>query len=292
MTAQQKIEVGGLGMLRKEFPAHHISKLPKETRAQIDARKTDRNVMVFNCKVCGGHHHKDAVHLDYVGHAALTDRLLDTDIEWSWEPMAFNADGLPAFDRNNGLWIKLTVCGVTRLGYGSADGKSGGDAVKEIIGDALRNAAMRFGAALDLWHKGDLHLGDDEGQSQDGEVSPQSPAPSERALKRNMVTAPKEETWTYNTGPHKTKTAFEAAVKKLVHEIHGAGDLDMLEGVLAVPEYKQTIEQCKADRPDWYNGWEGMNPQFKPLGDLIASRRLELATPDFIQQQAANLRAG
>lgn len=193
MTAQQKIEVGGLGMLRKEFPAHHISKLPKETRAQIDARKTDRNVMVFNCKVCGGHHHKDAVHLDYVGHAALTDRLLDTDIEWSWEPMAFNADGLPAFDRNNGLWIKLTVCGVTRLGYGSADGKSGGDAVKEIIGDALRNAAMRFGAALDLWHKGDLHLGDDEGQSQDGEVSPQSPAPSERALKRNTVTAPKEE---------------------------------------------------------------------------------------------------
>jgi len=124
----------GLAELRKEFPAHHISKLPKETRAQIDARKTDRNVMVFNCEVCGGHHHKNAVHLDYVGHAALTDRLLDTDIEWSWEPVAFNADGLPAFDRNNGLWIKLTVCGVTRLGYGSADGKSGGDAVKEIIG--------------------------------------------------------------------------------------------------------------------------------------------------------------
>ncbi|HEX7822877.1 MAG TPA: hypothetical protein VF463_19950 [Sphingobium sp.] len=23
---------------------------------------------------------------------------------------------------------------------------------KEVIGDALRNAAMRFGAALDLWH--------------------------------------------------------------------------------------------------------------------------------------------
>ena len=37
------------------------------------------------------------------------------------------------------------------------DEKSGGDAMKEIIGDALRNAAMRFGAALDLWHKGELH---------------------------------------------------------------------------------------------------------------------------------------
>ncbi len=162
-----KDKESGLALLRKEFPAHHISKLPKETRAQIDARKADRNVMVFNCEVCGGHHHKNAVHLDYVGHAALTDRLLDSDIEWSWEPVAFNADGLPAFDRNNGLWIKLTVCGVTRLGYGSADGKAGGDAVKEIIGDALRNAAMRFGAALDLWHKGDLHLGqeDDDGNA-------------------------------------------------------------------------------------------------------------------------------
>ena len=29
--------------------------------------------------------------------------------------------------------------------------------MKERIGDALRNAAMRFGAALDLWHKGDLY---------------------------------------------------------------------------------------------------------------------------------------
>jgi hypothetical protein len=62
------------------------------------------------------------------------------------------------------MWIRLTVCGVTRLGYGAADGKQGGDAVKEIIGDALRNAAMRFGAALDLWHKGDLHADEAEAE--------------------------------------------------------------------------------------------------------------------------------
>lgn len=162
MNAATKIEAHRLEMLRVPFPSHHISKLPKETKAQIDARKADKNLVVWKCPECGGAHHKNAVHLDYVGHAALTDRLLDTDVEWSWEPVAFNADGLPAFDRNNGLWIKLTVCGVTRMGYGSADGKTGGDAVKEIIGDALRNAAMRFGAALDLWHKGDLHLAEDD----------------------------------------------------------------------------------------------------------------------------------
>lgn len=168
MNAQTKVEASPLAKLREPFPDHQISKLPKETRAQIDQRKADRNAMVFNCPVCSGHHHKNAVHLDYVGHAALTDRLLDTDPEWNWEPMGQNEDGTPALDINGGLWIKLTVCGVTRPGYGSADGKSGGDAIKEIIGDALRNAAMRFGAALDLWHKGELHAEEPGERTQDG----------------------------------------------------------------------------------------------------------------------------
>lgn len=172
MNAQAKIEVPTLADMRKPFTGSQISKLPKETRAQIEKRKNDKSVMVWKCAVCGGAHHKDAVHLDYVGHAALTDRLLDVDPVWSWEPVAFNSEGLPALDRNGGLWIKLTVLGVTRLGYGSADGKSGGDAIKEIIGDALRNAAMRFGAALDLWHKGDLH-GDepDASEKSDGDAA-------------------------------------------------------------------------------------------------------------------------
>ncbi len=153
----------GLELLREPFPDHQISKLPKETKAQADERKADRNSGI-NCTVCGGWHHKRAVHLDYVGHAALTDRLLDADPAWYWEPAALR-DGLPAFDATGGLWIKLTVCGVTRLGYGHAGAKPNMDAgarEKEVIGDALRNAGMRFGAALDLWHKGDLHLDDDD----------------------------------------------------------------------------------------------------------------------------------
>lgn len=159
MTVQTKIEVGGLALLREPFPAHQISKLPKETGAQAKQRRADQDAGKWppKCNVCGGFHHQKAVHLDYVGHAALTDRLLDTDPEWSWEPLSLDERGLPALDQNGGLWIRLTVLGVTRLGYGHAGDKRGGDAVKEIIGDALRNAAMRFGAALDLWHKGDLH---------------------------------------------------------------------------------------------------------------------------------------
>ena len=118
-----------LQKMREPFPANQISYLPK-----------------------GG------AKLAYVGHAALTDRLLDVDPAWTWEPLALDERGLPALDEVGGLWIRLTVCGVTRLGYGDAGAKKGGDAMKERIGDALRNAAMRFGAALDLWHRGDLHV--------------------------------------------------------------------------------------------------------------------------------------
>lgn len=107
--------------LRKPFPPESIGKLPK-----------------------GG------VDLDFVGHAAVTDRLLTVDPEWSWEPLALDAAGLPALDKSGNLWIKLTICGVTRLGVG--DGKS----AKELVGDAIRNSAMRFGVALDLWTKQDL----------------------------------------------------------------------------------------------------------------------------------------
>lgn len=149
--------ITGLNLLRVPFEKHHVSKLPKPTKKQTDDVKADYKNGI-RCQLCGGWHHKDVVHLDYVGHAALTDRLLDADPNWNWEPMSINQDGSPKFDQNNGLWIKLTVCGVTRIGYGHPDGKSGGDSFKETIGDALRNAAMRFGAALDLWHKGDLHV--------------------------------------------------------------------------------------------------------------------------------------
>lgn len=94
--------------------------------------------------------------LDYVGHADITERLLDIDPEWNWQPCQWE-DGAPKFvigsnGKPVGLWIRLTVCGVTRLGYGSVE-PGAVDAEKQLIGDALRNAAMRFGVALELWSK-------------------------------------------------------------------------------------------------------------------------------------------
>ena len=145
-----------LAELRKPFAPNQIGRLPKPTKAQTDEVKRDFKKGV-RCAECGGWHHPKVVHLDYVGHAALTDRLLDVDPAWDWEPLSISPEGLPVFDSIGGLWIRLTVCGVSRLGYGDAQGKTGNNAIKEAIGDALRNAGMRFGLALDLWHKGDLH---------------------------------------------------------------------------------------------------------------------------------------
>jgi hypothetical protein len=154
-------DIEALKNLRKPFPPNQISKLPKPTKKQTEELRANYKVGQ-RCSLCGGWHQADVIHLDYVGHAALTDRLLDTDPAWSWEPLSMSQDGLPVMDSLGGMWIKLTVCGVTRLGYGHAGEKSGGDAIKEVIGDALRNAAMRFGAALELWHKGDLHAHADD----------------------------------------------------------------------------------------------------------------------------------
>jgi hypothetical protein len=110
--------------------------------------------------------------LAYVGHARVTDRLIQVDPEWTMEPLAVNQYGSPMFEgdeynRPVGLWVKLTVGGVTRIGYGTTEYHDKGDehkidpeAIKKILSDALRNAAMRFGIALDLWTK---EVGDDVG---------------------------------------------------------------------------------------------------------------------------------
>lgn len=150
-------QMDALQKLRVPFEANQISKLPKPTKAQTDMVRSDYQ-KGMRCQLCGTWHHKDVVHLDYVGHAAITHRLLDVDPLWSWEPVAVDANGLPMLDKDGGMWIRLTICGMTRLGYGDADGKTGPSATKERIGDALRNAGMRFGMALDLWHKGVLEM--------------------------------------------------------------------------------------------------------------------------------------
>lgn len=131
-----------------------VSKLPKGK---------GRGNQNESCNVCGGWHKPGMFHLDYVGHADVTRILLEHDPLWSWTPMALADDGTPRITQRGNvleLWILLTVHGRTLPAVGTC--QSGKDeAAKELIGDAIRNGAMRFGVALDLWSKADLDAVDD-----------------------------------------------------------------------------------------------------------------------------------
>ena len=179
----------GLELLRKPFPENLINKLPKPTCKADIYKKLPKAI----CKICGGYHATSkTIHLNYVGHAALTDRLLDSDPQWNWVPLTTDEHGLPLFDKTGGLWIELTVCGVTRLGYGNAKPNpyaEVGSREKEVIGDALRNAAMRFGAALDLWHKGDLHIDNDDDDLPKNDPPPKKTYPDYVELVDKLATA-------------------------------------------------------------------------------------------------------
>lgn len=243
----------GLDLLRVPFEPHQISKLPKPTKRQTEEVRANRRAGM-RCKVCGAWHHPDVVHLDYVGHAALTDRLLDCDQNWNWEPMALAADGSPLFDSFGGMWIKLTVCGVTRMGYGHPDGKRSGDAIKEVIGDALRNAAMRFGAALDLWHKGDLHLADEA----------EADAAANAAPNGNSAAPPQPRQQPAPAAPQPTPDQVSHAVEMLTHTMD-LGALQKAWGMLPgntkrVPAVAQAKEARKAQLEQ---------PEPMPVGELI-----------------------
>ncbi|MER7213540.1 hypothetical protein ABT340_41305 [Streptosporangium sp. NPDC000239] len=172
--------------LLSPFPDEYVGKLPRiicpvcskaasRRGPECGEHKKER------CSTCNSYISTRHIHLDYVGHADVTRRLLEIDPEWSWEPVerdvnpqvmaaalaTGNPDMVrmmldaapPKFDLDDngnpvGLWIYLTVLGVRRRGYGSCPSNQS-DAAKVLIGDALRNAAMRFGVALDLWAKGD-----------------------------------------------------------------------------------------------------------------------------------------
>lgn len=141
-----------LELLKRPFEADQMEKLPKYC-GKKDANGRVPKSAYGNCPECGKRHPLPSVHLDYVGHAGITDRLNEVDPFWHIEPMAYNASGLPCFDGNGGLWCWITILGIKRMCYGDSQGKTGPNAVKEAIGDAIRNGAMRFGVATYLWSK-------------------------------------------------------------------------------------------------------------------------------------------
>jgi hypothetical protein len=198
--------------LQAPFDPDEIELLPKPTKKENPAgpcTKPDRNGLT-----CGGWHGLPAVHLSYVGHAGITMRLNEVagPDGWSWEPAYRDVDGellaaaiasgnpamvdvvmrnAPARFTEGGLWIRLTIMGETRLGFGDAAGKSGTNAVKEIIGDAIRNAAMRFGVGTYLWSKSDRAAAMAEGWDDDDTEPIGAGAAPKAAVKRRRAPASK-----------------------------------------------------------------------------------------------------
>lgn len=139
-----------------------LAKLPKPTKADNPKGQ---------CSVCNGYHGLPAIHIDYQGHADITLTLIEIDPLWNWEPMGLTEDGQPVITLEGKLlvmWAKLTVLGKTIIGVGTCEA-SKGEPQKELIGDFLRNGAMRFGVATRLWSKADRAdpAGSDEGGGYD-----------------------------------------------------------------------------------------------------------------------------
>lgn len=127
---------------------------------------------------------KGGASLDFVGHADITRILIEIDPLWSWSPMAWD-NGRPAIHVENGIatmWGQLTLLGQARLGVGSVRADKQ-ELDKELVGDFLRNAAMRFGICLALWTKQEW---DDLG----GTKTP-APAPKPRQTGGAAKTPPK-----------------------------------------------------------------------------------------------------
>jgi hypothetical protein len=200
-------ETVDLTKLRAPFPPEYVGKLPRVTCGDCsDRNKQCGKHSKIKCGTCQAYVSEKHIHIDYVGHADVTDRLLTVDPEWNWEPKAEDEHGLPVFDadRNGspvGLWIKLTVGGVTRLGYGSVPSGQP-DAVKVLIGDALRNAAMRFGVALDLWAKGDrADPAAENATASAGQASRRGSGQSAADAFENAAPAPPRQDSSNGTGP-------------------------------------------------------------------------------------------
>lgn len=97
---------------------------------------------------------KGGIQLDFVGHADITRILIEIDPLWSYEPCGWD-NGRPAIHIENGMatmWAYLIVHGKKMLGVGSVRADKQ-ELDKELVGDFLRNAAMRFGISLSLWTK-------------------------------------------------------------------------------------------------------------------------------------------
>jgi hypothetical protein len=170
--------------LREPFAPSQIGKLPK---GGDDVAKSAYQ----RCEVCKQKAPPHHWHVDYVGHAIVTDRLnrvVGTD-GWSYTRPERVHD-----DRGKLLAVisEMTILGHTKgieVGGPATSASTYAGQLKTAISDYICRAAMRFGVALDLWAKQELESltyedrqdtgqADSHRSTQGPEVGATSPAPA------------------------------------------------------------------------------------------------------------------
>ncbi len=96
------------------------------------------------------------VKLSYFGHADTTLALIDVDPEFTYDYRRTPDGRADIYESGKNLVLEgtLTVLAVTRPCIGTCQNNKG-EPEKELIGDLLRNGALRFGIATGLWSKVD-----------------------------------------------------------------------------------------------------------------------------------------
>jgi len=177
---------------------------------------------------------KGGVELRYLSHIWVRKAFQDADPDWWWEPMGYDDRGQPVLERDSqgnpvGLWGWLYILGTKMPGYGSCEpGKR--DAVKELIGDFLRNSGMRL-VGGSLWVK--------QTNKPKGKAPAKKATPADRAIEhlREQVDEPE-----FNPLEQSEKAAGKDFYDRMV-EAHGK---EVVNGALATFKVAQFSELTPA----------------------------------------------
>lgn len=80
--------------------------------------------------------------------------------------------------------------------------------------------------------------------------------------------------WSGLSGPIVVMTEFRAALRNLVHDLEGCGDLDQLDDVNAANE--ELIAQVKKDAPGWYDSTSTESPGLRQRIDRLRQQFQQL----------------
>jgi hypothetical protein len=86
-------------------------------------------------------------------------------------------------------------------------------------------------------------------------------------------------------GAYSSPTALRGALKTIVHNIEGFGDLGDFIGYVESAEVVEALAQCRRDMPDWWHGGENMPAEFEPLEMRLARRKRELEETETLRNR-------